>query len=278
MLSQQVMTLSQESIERFRSSLSAKGRSDDTVKAYTTDLKVLLQELEVTQIPLTELEECAANWLTANRRRVAPKTTGRRLTSLRAFGRWAGMGQQILADYSAPTPAKSIPHPLPEGMEGVRRLIEITRNEKQQALIALCGYCGLRVSEALRTEPGDFDLHDMLLTVHGKGDKERIVPVSQAAWEILAVPMTRALCEGGRPVVNLQDRFARRVITELGRKAKLKREISSHDLRATFATAVFDKTKNLRLVQELLGHANSTTTEVYTGVAMSAMKQAVEGI
>lgn len=275
MLSQQGMTLSLESIERFRSSLCAKGRSLDTVKAYTTDLKIFLLEMEETEIPLSEFESTAENWLTANRKRIAPKTTGRRLTSLRAYARWAGM-EQILRDYSIPTPAKGTPHPLPEGMEGVRRLIAATRNEKQQALIALCGYCGLRVSEALSVRPDDLDLHEMLLTIRGKGDKSRVVPVSSVCWSVIAVPYTRAACEGGREVVSLKDRFARRVITDLGRKAGLQRPIASHDLRATFATYIYDKTRDLRLVQELLGHSSSQTTEIYTLVGTKKMREAVE--
>lgn len=275
MLSQQGMTLSLESIELFRSSLSAKGRSLDTIKAYTTDLRVFLQEVEETAIPLTELESYAENWLTANRRRIAPKTTGRRLTSIRAYAKWAGM-DLILRDYSVPTPAKGTPHPLPEGLEGVRRLIQATNNEKQQALIALCGYCGLRVSEALSICPPDIDLHEMLMTVRGKGDKTRIVPVSSSTWQVIAVPYTRAAIEGNRPVVGLKDRFARRIITELGRKAGLQRDIASHDLRATFATAVYDKTRDLRLVQELLGHSSSQTTEIYTLVGTKKMREAVE--
>lgn len=275
MLLQTGMTLSLESIEQFRNSLLGKGRSEDTVKAYSTDLKVMLQELEEKEIPPSEFVQTAERWLTANRKRVAAKTTGRRLTSLRAFGRWAGYGE-ILTDYTAPRPVRPQPHPLPEGIEGVKRLIAVARNEKQQALIALCGYCGLRVSEALKVKPSHFNLHEMTLHVYGKGDKERQVPVPDIAWETLAIPVTRAFTDGDRPVVGLKDRFARRVITELGVKAGLRRSISSHDLRATFATELNNRGANLRTIQELLGHANSTTTEIYTEVSSKQMRAAVQ--
>lgn len=275
MLSQVGTTLSQESIDKFRSSLLGKGRSEDTVKAYSTDLRVMLAELEETSIPPEEFVETAERWLTANRRRVAAKTTGRRLTSLRAFGRWAGYGE-ILKDYTAPQPLRPQPHPLPEGIDGVFRLIAVARNEKQKALIGLCGLCGLRVSEALKVKPSHFNLTEMTLHVYGKGDKERIVPVSDKAWEILASPVTRAFCDGDRPVVGLQDRFARRVITELGAKAGLRRPIASHDLRATFATELANRGVHLRVIQELLGHASSKTTEIYTEVRLVQMREAVQ--
>lgn len=274
MLLQTAMTLSQESIEKFRSSLLGKGRSEDTVKAYSTDLKMMLQDLEETEISPEEFVETAERWLTGNRKRVAAKTTGRRLTSLRAFGRWAGYGE-ILGDYTAPTPLRAQPHPLPEGIEGVQRLVAVASNEKQAALVALCGYCGLRVSEALKVKPSHFDLNEMTLRVYGKGDKERIVPVSELAWETLMMPVTRAFVDGDRLVVGLHDRFARRIITELGQRAGLKRRIASHDLRATFATALSAAGVHLRTIQELLGHANSTTTEIYTAVSPKQMREAV---
>jgi site-specific recombinase XerD len=181
----------------------------------------------------------------------------------------------MFTEYSAPVPAKGVPHPLPEGIEGVYRLIDITHNVRQKALIALCGLCGCRVAEALAVKPSDFNLHDMTLTIRGKGDKTRIVPVSPRAWEILQIPVTRAFVDGDIPVIGLKDRFARRVISDLGVKAKLKRHISSHDLRATFATEVWDRTLDLRVVQELLGHASSNTTELYTAVRQDKMREAV---
>jgi len=276
-------TVSQESIDRLLNSYSARGRSDLTVKAYRTDLRIFLQETcpkdktwTEHEISMDDFEEVAMNWLQKNRRIVAPKTTSRRLTSLRAFARWAGWGNP-LAEYSAPTPAKGQPHPLPEGIEGVYRLIENARNERQKALVALCGLCGLRVSEALSIRATDFDLTNMVLTVRGKGDKTRIIPVSSRAWQILASPVTRAWL-AGIPVVGLKDRFARRVITELGIKAGLQRPIASHDLRATFATAVYDQCLDQRIVQELLGHANGATTEIYIGRSAEQMRKAVEGL
>lgn len=269
-----VTTLTLGAIVKFQNSLSARGRSDQTVKCYGSDLRMMLEELEETEVTMEEFEDLAMDWLQEHRRSIAPKTTSRRLTSLRAFAKWAGWGN-LLSEYSAPTPARGMPHPLPEGIDGVKRLIEAARQENQVALIALCGLCGLRVAEALSIKPEDFGPNGMLL-VRGKGDKERHVPVSELAWSYLARPVTRAYVEGGRPVVGLKDRFARRVITDLGVRAGLQRHISSHDLRATFATAVYDKTLDLRVTQELLGHASSTTTELYTGVSNDKMRAAVE--
>lgn len=275
MPSTQVMTLSLESIEQLRSTLSVKGRSEKTVKAYTTDLRILLKDMEETQIPIEDFEETAMNWLQYNRTKLSAKTTGRRLTSLRVFAKFAGH-PEMLKEYSAPTPAKGQPHPLPEGIEGVERLIIVARKEPQKALIALCGLCGCRVSEALGVRPSHLNLNEMILTIHGKGDKERWVPVSSKAWNAMAMSVTHAMILGDTPVVGIKDRFARRVITDLGTRAGLQRRISSHDLRATFATAIYDRTQDIRLVQELLGHSSVETTQLYTGVKLNKMREAVD--
>ena len=275
MLTIAVTTLTSDSIAQFQNSLCERGRSENTVKSYGTDLRVFLSDQNTTSIPRELFESLARQWLQVNRRTMSAKTTSRRLTSLRSFARWAGWGN-VLGDYSPPTPAKGTAHPLPEGLEGVRRLLNIATNERQRALIALCGFCGLRVAEALSVKPSDFDLHEMTLLVRGKGDKRRIVPVSSEAWSVLCNPVTRAFADGDREIVQLKDRFARRIITELGVKAGLKRHISSHDLRSTFGTAVYDKTLDIRVTQELLGHSSSQTTELYTQVTLGKMRGAVE--
>lgn len=212
--------------------------------------------------------------MTATRKHVSPKTTGRRLTSLRAFAKWAKWGE-VLQDYNAPTPPRTIPHPLPEGIEGVYRLISTSTVERQKSLIALCGLMGCRVSEALSIRPSDFDLPNMVLTIRGKGDRTRYVPISSRAWEILQVPYIRAAATN-EPIVGMKDRAARGIIKSLGKRARLKRPISSHDLRATFATAVHDKTLNIRITQELLGHASLMTTQIYTAVNEEKYRSAVE--
>lgn len=275
MLSQTVTILSSERIEEFRVWLCARGKSEQTVKAYTSDLTVFLKEIDQGPISREEYDMAGMNWLTANRRILSPKTTNRRLTSLRAYAQWAGWGR-ALVDYATPHSPQGAPHPLPEGIDGVRRMVAVCKNENQQALICLCGMLGLRVSEALFVRPSHFELNDMVLTVHGKGEKIRLVPISSEAWDILSTPVTRAFISGDALVVGLRDRFARKVITDCAERACLKRRVSSHDLRATFGTEVFNHTLNIRIVQDLLGHSSVETTQIYTGVNAKQMRDAVE--
>lgn len=208
---------------------------------------------------------------------MAQKTTTRRLTSLKVFSRWAGWGEPLV-DYTAPHVTPGQPHPIPEGMDGVRRMIEAATRSEHKALVALCGMAGLRIAEALSVAPSDFDLHDMVLKVLGKGDKYRYVPVNDELWSVIASAVVEAFCDNAATVVSLHDRAARKVITRLAKNAGLQRHVKSHDLRATFATEVYNKTLDIRVVQELLGHSSVETTQIYTGVRMQSLREAVQKI
>jgi len=228
-----------------------------------------------------DLSTAMAQYVTEHRTQWKPKTVQRKLTALRAFGRHHGA--DVLMRYRAPSPPRAVPHPLPEGVSGVLAMIEAADTPQRAALITLLGLAGLRIHEALDVYPDDFDLADRTLYVRGKGDKARVVPVSDAAWVHLVAAYTDAIlrqvkAEGAKkcPLVGLTDRRARQVVTDIGKKAGISRPVSSHDLRATFATAAYSKTRDIRAVQDLLGHSNSKTTEIYTGVAESAMREASE--
>lgn len=148
-------------------------------------------------------------------------------------------------------------------------------NPEQEALIGACGYAGLRVGEALAFKTDWLDTHDMVITVRGKGDKERIVPCSDRAWSAISRAYILAMQGDGR-LIHMPDRTARHTVTYLGRQARISREISSHDLRATYATIMSDQGVNIRVIQELLGHSSVTSTEIYTGVNLAAMRDAVQ--
>lgn len=277
MPSREVMTLSSESIGRFRDWLSDEGKLDATVRAYCSDLTTMLRDTETESVSMAEFESKAKAWLRKYRPIVAPKTTTRRLTSLKTFATWAGWGNPF-EEYRAPKPEPSIPHPLPEGMPGVRSMIEVAAKDTHRALVAMCGLAGLRISEALISKPSDWELHQMQLKVHGKGGKIRYVPIQDELWSCCSMAVTQAFIDGDRVIVNLHDRAARKVITRLAVKAQLKRHVKSHDLRATYATGLLDAGVNIRVVQELLGHESVETTQIYTGVKAKQLRDAVNKI
>lgn len=269
------MTLTLESIEQHRSWLTGRGASAHTVRCYGSDLRLFLAWCKVTTISMDTLEAKAQAWLNTHRRTWGAKTTQRRRTAIRSFAAFAG-DKTVLEDYRTPSAARPTPHPIPEGSDGLLRMIAEARNPQHAALVALCGLCGLRVHEAIDVRWQDFDTTHMTLKVRGKGDKRRVVPITDKAWLHIAPAISDAVLGGNPHVVPLADRTAREVITRLARRAGLKAHVKSHDLRATFGTAAYEKTKDLRAVQELLGHAHSSTTEIYTGISTAAMRAAAD--
>lgn len=268
--------LSHGSIDQFLSSIAVNGGSQNTVKAYGSDLRALLAATG--EISVGRLEEPAAAWLTAGRKTWAPKTTCRKATSVRAWARWAGR-PEFLSNYRLPDPGRPEPHPIPEGMDGVSLLLAACgRNMQQRALVTLVCQMGLRVSEALSVTPESFNTIERTVTVTGKGDKRLVKPVPAACWPNLTDAIAGASYGPPRtPLIPWSERHARRVFSGLGRRAGLSRPISTHDGRATFATHVYRKTHDLRVVQELLGHSDARTTQVYTEVNMAGMRAAVDG-
>jgi site-specific recombinase XerD len=159
-------------------------------------------------------------------------------------------------------------------MPGVLAMYDAARSPEHKALIVLCGMLGLRVSEARSITLDSFNDDLSVLTIRGKGDKTRIIPLSDKVREYLRPAIIQAGYTTSGRLVPLQDRTARQAITRMGRRAGLSASVSSHDLRMTFGTAAYHNSGDLRAVQELLGHASSATTELYTHVPMEKMAAA----
>ena len=132
---------------------------------------------------------------------------------------------------------------------------------------------------------GDLDLLSGLVKIRGKGKKERIVPIGEKALGSLrdyleALPAGRKSDELNQPLflnrsgTRLTDRSVRRLILKYARQISLKKGISPHTLRHTFATHMLDRGADLRSVQELLGHANLSTTQIYTHVTTRRLQEA----
>jgi integrase/recombinase XerD len=277
-------TLTPESIARHRSWLIERGASEHTARAYSSDLTLFFKDrgtyllMPSTEPSITETDRLRSNmmiWLNSGRKRWSAKTTQRRSSALKSWLRYAEM-PNLLESYRNPTAARGEAHPLPGGMDDVQRLLTTAATPERAALVALCALVGCRVSEACSVRGEWIDYPKRSIRIYGKGSKDRIVPISDRAFPYLANAHLRAH-EAGRPtLLPFSERQARKIITALGKHAGLSVAISSHDLRMTFGTLAYAKTKDLRAVQELLGHASSKTTETYTGVSGAAMREAAD--
>ena len=281
----------QDSIEGLLKSMSDNAMSPNTIRAYRADLtgfaewnRSNLRIANLHNMPflsMAALEKQAKNYLNYLRNncwdQVAPRTLNRKASALRALGKHLG-DPGFLSEYRCPKPAKAQPHPLPEGVNGVLEMLLAAPSDRHRALIALCGLSGLRVTEARLVTPSCINQPEMTISIFGKGSKYRTIPLGTTAWHFIKpawVASVAADQTGDSPLIGrMSDSGARKFLTRVGVKCGFDKKLASHDLRATFATAAYAKTKDLRAVQELLGHASSQTTESYTGISMDAMRAA----
>lgn len=271
--------LTDSTLHSFLISLTAEGLSENTRTAYKMDaLSFLTWRLTKPATPTwKDTEALAAEYLNDGRTTWSPKTTIRRRGTLRRWAEFDGCPFTFLSKYRAPAAPPAVPHPLPEGIQGVYAMIASTSNPKHKALCALTGLVGLRVDEAVNVEPSHINLHERSVTVCGKGEKTRIVPLSDRVLEII-MPAYRHAAKNNTTLVDLSQSGARKSIRRHGKRAGLSRPVASHDMRATAATEMYARTKDIRAVQEILGHSDVRTTQGYTMISEAAKRAALESL
>ena len=274
-----------------------RGLSRNTLEAYRSDLLQLGIHLQRTGTGAldaghAELADFVASLATGtdDRPPVAAATLQRKVACLRSFYRHLRR-QDLIADdptahLRAPRQGRRLPQVLTRGE--VAKLLEQPKGTeppalRDRALLELMYACGLRASEAIGLEINDVDLEDGILRARGKGAKERLVPVGTEASRALGLYLHR-----GRPRL-VGDRLEPRLfvnhrgagLTRQGlykivqthaRRAGLSQYMSPHTLRHTFATHLLNGGCDLRSLQEMLGHADIATTQVYTHLSAERLK------
>lgn len=216
-------------------------------------------------------------WLSQARSEGATAATLRaRYFAGKAFFQWlhGDVHMPEFSDYRLPSLPPPVPHALPAGMDGVRAMLAHADSGAARDLIALQGFAGLRVSEARALTRENIDNARNEIVVRGKGEKTRRVPISRELRQYLdAMPKTGKL-------VTLSDSGARVAVSRIAALAGVESAdggaVSSHDLRATFATEVYKRTKDILLVSRLLGHASTQTTQIYIANHREEMRAAVD--
>ena len=214
-----------------------------------------------------------------HRRGLAPRSIQRRLSAVRSFCRHlireGGLTSDPAADVQAPKARKRLPTTL--DADTMARLLEFRSDERlgvrDKAIMELFYSSGLRLAELLGLDLPDLDLRDRTVRVLGKGRKVRIVPVGRVAAEALAkwLGERAALAAADEPAVfvgvngrRLGPRIVQRRIARWARLQGLPEHVHPHLFRHSFASHLLESSGDLRAVQELLGHANISTTQVYT--------------
>ncbi len=274
-----------------------RGLSRNTLDAYRTDLLQLGEFLARRGLSAERAQHGdLATFLSGLG--VAPSTLARKVACLRSFYRYLRREGTVEHDPTADLRGPRKPQRLPRVLtrEQVARLIEQPRGTdplalRDRALLEVMYACGLRASEAVGLELADLDLDEGLLCARGKGSKERIVPIGRRAVAALLAYSRAgrpALLAGEQPgaartqtrlFLNNRGRGLTRqglykIIQGHARSAGLHERMSPHTLRHSFATHLLAGGCDLRSLQEMLGHADLATTQVYTHLSAERLKHA----
>jgi integrase/recombinase XerD len=277
-----------------------RGLSRNTLQAYRSDLLQFGEYLQRRGLsPLQAGHGDIAAFLAelssgdgGERAPVAPSTLSRKVACLRSFYRYlrreGAIAHDPTAELRGPRKPQRLPRVLTRGEVG--GLLEQPRGagplaQRDRALLELLYACGLRASEAVGLELSDVDLEQGMLRARGKGAKERLVPIGRQALSAL-----RAYCssgrrelvaEGGQTRVFLNRRGGPltrqglyKIVQGYASSAGLAERMSPHTLRHTFATHLLAGGCDLRSLQEMLGHADLSTTQVYTHLSAERLKDA----
>ncbi len=267
--------------------------SPNTVESYGRDLAQLAAFAEKTgttveRLDRRELEAFVRSLMTAG---LAPRSVARAVACVRGYFRFVAIErkqeQNPADDLRAPRAWPALPKFL--SLEEVDRLLaqpdaSTPRGLRDRALIEVLYATGLRVSELVSLRAGDLHMDEGYLTCIGKGDKQRIVPMGQesAEWVRRYLRDGRAGMLRKRPspwlFVNARDGgpLSRvgfwKVLKAYGQSAGLPRALSPHVLRHSFATHLLERGADLRMIQVMLGHADLSTTQIYTHVLEARLK------
>lgn len=276
-----------------------KGLSGATILAYLQDINKLkeflqLKELNLPMIELT-LEHLQSFLVYLNDLCLSINSQARVISGLKAFFEYLIIEQVIKVDpsllLSAPKTTRTLPAVLTyEEIEDMIAVIDHSKKEglRNRAIIETLYACGLRVSELTNLQMSNLYLNVAFVKVIGKGNKERMIPIGSSAIKHLGFyleqrkDMTNIKVDSENIVfLNRRGKQLTRnmifiIVQKLAKKAGINKKISPHTFRHTFATHLIEGGASLKIIQDLLGHKSITTTEIYTHLDMSYLKEAIQ--
>ena len=275
-----------------------KSLSANSVDAYLHDVQLLERYAEAAglkagpeQLSINHLKEFIS-WV--NEAGLSARSQARILSGIRAFFKYLVLENIVPEDPSQLLETPRLGRKLPDtlSVDDINRLvaaIDLSKPEgtRNKAMLETLYSCGLRVSELVGLKLSNLHLQVGFLNVTGKGDKERLVPVGSVAVKYLSIYLDtvrrhQEVQPGHEDMVFLNKRGTRlsrvmvfMLIRSLAERVHLQKRISPHTFRHSFATHLIEGGADLRAVQEMLGHESITTTEIYTHLDRSYLRQSI---
>lgn len=278
-----------------------RGLADNSIRSYRRDLRRYASHLGEQDLddPRTISESHVLGFLASLRTgdddhiALSSASTARTIVAVRGFHKFLLREGLVEVDSSAavkpPTPAKRLPKALP--LADIESLLAAaggpgtTLAKRDQALLEVLYGTGARISEAIGLDIDDIDFESGSVLLRGKGSKQRLVPLGSYAREALkdyldVARPTLLSAKGSGPAVFLNARGGRlsrqsawTVLSKAAKRAGITTDVSPHTLRHSFATHLLDGGADVRVVQDLLGHASVTTTQIYTLVTVEKLRE-----
>lgn len=267
-----------ERITRFRAWLHHKRYSTNTIKVYSEALRVFLTWFEAKEDHAFTLDDL----ITFNNRYVLDKGysasyQNQVINAIRLYFQLCGNKEMENVNLERPRREHRLPSVL--NKTEVKAILQAHANLKHRCMLSLVYSCGLRRGELLQLKPTDIDSgRGVILIRQSKGKKDRIAPLSSKILEMLRDyyrqyrPVTW-LFEGQEKGMPYDERSLQMVLKSALKKAGIKKPVTLHWLRHSYATHLLESGTDIRYIQELLGHKSSKTTEIYTHVSTRKIQQ-----
>lgn len=287
---------SKDIVSRYRRYLKLeKGYSVNTLDAYMRDLDKLVrylaaEQVHVIEVKLEQLEHFAASISDLG---IGPRSLARILSGVRQFYRFLVLDGYMEDDPTELLESPKQPNHLPEVLSTaevdlLEQAIDLSKWEghRNRAIIEVLFSCGLRVSELINLKLSNLYVDEQFIRVMGKGSKERLVPISPRAleelnyWFSMRNEMSIKPGEEDYVFLNRRGHHLTRtmiliMIKRYAAEAGIKKTISPHTLRHSFATSLLEGGADLRAIQAMLGHESIGTTEIYTHIDTSTLRQEI---
>ncbi len=265
-----------------------KNYSRHTVSAYRTDLGQFLSFADY-NIDSVDIDLLRRYLFQLKKQNYGPRSTGRKIAAIKSFFNFLIKRQYIRKNPALLISSPKLPERLPSFLtyEEVEKILESAGGNdemvlRDRAIMELLYSSGLRVGELVSLKISDINIPEGTLRIKGKGNKERIVPVGSYALNYIfdyiekrtnvRTPFIFLNRKGNR----LTSRSVERIIKRWARIAGITKKVTPHVFRHSFATHLLDRGADLRTVQELLGHSDITTTQIYTHVTVQRLKHLYE--
>ena len=260
----------EEGIEKLKTELAIQGKSQKTIDAYLIHVQ---QFSRFVNKPLDKtLEQDIKSYLASlMQQKRKPRSINLKLSALKFLYKEILKKPEVIAGIKSQKTSKKIPTHLTR--EEINLLLNATTNPKHKLLIELMLSSGLRISECVNLKTQDINFNEKTIHVKsGKGDKDRLTITSQNTLDNIKQYLTTRkhpsdylfTKKSGKP---LTTKLAQKILPLLTKKAGIQKKVTPHVLRHTFATLLLESGTSIRIIQELLGHSNLNTTQIYAHIS-----------